>query len=65
MNVIKRGQQRGEFRPEVDPEKAAVGIIAQIDGGIVITRAFGENRYMDMVCDQLHRYVETELTLPG
>lgn len=61
VRVIKRGQQRGEFRPEVDPEQAAVAIIAQIDGGIVISRAFGEARYMNMVCDQLHRYVAIEL----
>lgn len=61
VSVIKRGQQRGEFRQDAEPEKAAIGIIAQIDGGIIITRAFGESRYMDIVCDQLHRYVETEL----
>ncbi len=63
IRVVERGQRRGEFRPEVDPEQAAVAIIAQIDGGIVISRAFGEARYMNIVCDQLHRYIATELVL--
>lgn len=62
--VIRRGQKRGEFRTEVNPEEAAIAIIAQIDGGIVMTRAFGEKRYMNIVCDQIHRYIESELLLP-
>lgn len=61
VSVVKRGQKRGEFRAQVDPQRAAVSIIAQIDGGIVISRAFGEGHYMDIVCDQLHRFVESEL----
>jgi TetR/AcrR family transcriptional repressor of nem operon len=61
ISVVRRGQKRGEFRPDVDPERVAVALIAQIDGGIIITRSFGEARYMDIVCDQLHRYLETEV----
>jgi len=59
--VIERGIQRGEFRADTEAEKAAILIISQIEGGIILARTFNDNKYMHIVVDQLLDYIDREL----
>jgi AcrR family transcriptional regulator len=59
--VLNRGIRRGEFRADLDVEKAAVRMISQIEGGVVLARAFNDNKYMTMIIDQLLEYVDQEI----
>jgi len=60
-SVVQRGIERREFREEVDSEAAAIIIVAQLDGGILMARAFDDSRYMHTVCDQVNHYIDTQL----
>ena len=59
--VINKGIREDEFRAGVNPEEAAVVIISLIEGGIVITRSFGDESYMRLITKQLMNYLDTEL----
>lgn len=62
--VIQRGIQRGEFRAGLDANACAILIVAQIDGGILMTRTFAEPHYMEVICDRLICYIDNELLTP-
>jgi AcrR family transcriptional regulator len=61
--IINKGIREGEFKADIDAEEAAVVIISLIEGGIVMTRNFGDNKYMDVVARQLMNYIEVELKI--
>ena len=61
--VLNRGIRRGEFRADLDVENAAIRIISQIEGGVMLARAFNDNKYMTMIVDQLLEYVDREIVI--
>jgi AcrR family transcriptional regulator len=59
--VISRGIRRGEFRADLDIERVVVMIISQIEGAVILTRSCQDQKYMDMIADQLLAYIDREL----
>jgi AcrR family transcriptional regulator len=59
--VISRGIRRGEFRADLDVERVVVMIISQIEGAVILTRSCQDQKYMDMIADQLLAYIDREL----
>lgn len=43
--IIENGKTAREFNKNTDPEKAALGLIAMLEGGIMITKLMGKNAY--------------------
>jgi TetR/AcrR family transcriptional regulator, transcriptional repressor for nem operon len=62
--VIENGKRYGEFAPTVDAERNAIVMIAMLEGATGLTRTARDQRYMDVVCDQLLRFIVTELGQP-
>ncbi len=60
--IISSGIRKGEFKKNVDPEKTAVVIFTAIEGGVATSRNYEDNRYMEMMIDHLHAYVNKELS---
>jgi len=56
--VLGRGQERGEVRPDADVPAFAVRFIATLEGAILLTRLYKEQRYFDMVSEQLFAMIE-------
>lgn len=59
--IIAYGIRRQEFKADIEPDKTAVIIFTFIEGGIAITRSQSDGKIMDVVADQLLRYLEDEL----
>lgn len=62
--VIANGIRYGEFKSTIDVEKSAIMMIAMVEGAIGLTRTSHRQYYMDIVCDQLIHFVDTELCHP-
>jgi len=56
--VLQRGRQRGEVRPDADVQAFAVRFIATLEGAILLTRLYKEQRYFDIVSEQLFDSIE-------
>ncbi len=59
--MILRGIKRREFEPDIDVEAAAIYIVAALEGGIAMTRSFNDDKYMQIIANQLLYYIDTEL----
>jgi AcrR family transcriptional regulator len=59
--VISRGVGRGEFRADLDVERTAVLLISQLEGAIVLTRAFNDQKYMDIAADQMLDHIDRQI----
>ncbi len=49
MLLIEKGKTDKEFNKNIDAEKAALAIIAMLEGGIMITKLMGKNTYRQAV----------------
>ena len=63
VRIINYGIRKGEFKQSSDPKKAAVLIFTTIEGGIAMTRIHGESHYMEIIIDQLIKYIDDELII--
>ncbi|MCB0082956.1 MAG: TetR/AcrR family transcriptional regulator [Caldilineaceae bacterium] len=63
--VIENGVRYGEFQPTINAEKSAIIMISMLEGAVGLTRTSRSQQYMDVVCDQLLRFVDGELRLPA
>ncbi len=61
--IIRRGIRRGEFKAEVKVEAEAINFISAIEGGIAMTRSFGNNKYMEAVASRLINDIDNELAI--
>jgi len=59
--IIRAGKKAGEFLDSVDSDKAAVVILAAIEGAVALSRNFERNGHMETVIDYLHGYVDLML----
>jgi AcrR family transcriptional regulator len=48
---IARMRERGLLRPEVDPDALALGLVAALQGGVVLQRALGSRRPLEAALD--------------
>jgi len=59
--IINKGKDAGEINGDVDSGKAAIFIITNIQGAIVISRSFEDNSYMETTINQLMDFVNSVL----
>ena len=59
--IIEKGQEIGEIPKKVDANTAAVFIITNMQGGVLISRSLESNSYMEIIVDQLKNYVKEKL----
>ncbi len=56
--TVQRGIDKRELRASVDPEAVATLLISTLEGGIMMSRLYGSDRYMNQVMVYLSDYVE-------
>ncbi len=60
--LVTNAIRKGEFKADTDPEKTAMLIFTTIEGGVALTRAYEDNRYMETIIDYLHQYIDQTLS---
>lgn len=58
VHVLERGQAQGEVHPDADVHAFAVRFIATLEGAILLTRLYKEQRYFDIISVQLLELIE-------
>lgn len=59
VNALKRGQESGTVRGDIDPHKAAIFITAVYEGGIGVAKNAQKIELFDASLDELIRYLES------
>jgi len=58
QSIIKDGIRNGEFRKDANAEEAALGIIALIEGAMMITKLTGRNRYWKLIMSSVKKIID-------
>ncbi|WP_448265335.1 TetR family transcriptional regulator C-terminal domain-containing protein [Nostoc sp. DSM 114159] len=59
--IIEKGIKKGEIRPEVSADEIATIIIATLEGGIMISKLYGDSIHIHRVINHLNQYLKTSL----
>ena len=62
---FRRMQDQGELRPEADPGRLAVGLMAALQGGYLLASTAHDVRPMEIALDLALDHVRSCLTVPG
>ncbi len=62
-NIVLQGMERGEFKPATDAQKFSILFVSMIEGGIMLSKAYGDNKYLNTVIAQLEHMLEHELKI--
>lgn len=60
-NIVLQGIASGEFRPEADAQRFSILFVSMIEGGVMVSKAYGDNKYLNTVISQLEHMLESEL----
>lgn len=58
IHTLNKGIERGEIQKNIDKEEFAVYYIGAIEGGILMARAHGDNKYFDIMAKHLLQRIE-------
>jgi TetR/AcrR family transcriptional regulator, transcriptional repressor for nem operon len=61
--IVRKGMQAGELRPGLDPQRVATVMIAALEGGVMLSRLYGDTTYMNHIIEHLTGYLEREVFL--
>lgn len=59
--VLYKGIERGEVRSEVNVDEVATLLIATLEGAIMLSKLYDDNRYIDRAVGYLVAYINTNL----
>jgi TetR/AcrR family transcriptional regulator, transcriptional repressor for nem operon len=60
-NIVNQGIAAGEFRPKMDASHFSVLFVSMIEGGVMLSKAYGDTKHLNIVIGQLERMIKTEL----
>ena len=60
-NTVRRGVERGEMRPETDPDGIATLIIATLEGALMMSKLYDDGTYMDRAVDYLEAHIDDRI----
>jgi AcrR family transcriptional regulator len=58
VRVTSKGIERGEIRPEVNPDELATFIIATLEGAIMLTKLYDDTTHMNRAVEYLDNYID-------
>lgn len=61
QHIIRRGIERGEIRPETDPDALATHFFVTLEGAIILSRLHQNAHYMEQTLRYLKEYLETNV----
>ncbi|NES19241.1 MAG: TetR/AcrR family transcriptional regulator [Symploca sp. SIO3E6] len=56
--IVKKGIEREEIQPKVDPDAVATILISTMEGSLMLTRLYGDRIHMQRAKEHLDHYVE-------
>jgi TetR/AcrR family transcriptional regulator, transcriptional repressor for nem operon len=59
--IVQRGIDRREFQPTIDAEMIVTVMIATIEGGVMLTKLYGDSVYMQRSIDHLKTYLQQQV----
>ncbi|WP_421658432.1 TetR family transcriptional regulator C-terminal domain-containing protein [Leptothermofonsia sp. ETS-13] len=62
QRIVNKGVERGELHSAVDPEAVATILIATIEGGVMLSKLYGDASYLEKTLDYLKTYIQRQLT---
>lgn len=57
-HIVQQGIQHGEFKPTTNPEQFAILFVSMIEGGVMVSKAYGKPLYLHTVLRQLHHMIQ-------
>jgi len=59
MQTLVRGAELGTVRPGVDPDAVATIILATLEGGVMLSKLYGDSRHIAHVAEHLAHYIDS------
>jgi TetR/AcrR family transcriptional repressor of nem operon len=63
IRVVDKGIERGQIRPQVNPDELATFLIATLEGAIMLTKLYDDTTHMNRAVAYLEHYLETNVRL--
>jgi TetR/AcrR family transcriptional regulator, transcriptional repressor for nem operon len=60
-NIVSQGIADGEFKPKTDAAHFAILFVSLIEGGIMLSKAYGDGKHLNTVIGQIEHMIETDL----
>ncbi|MBC3541438.1 TetR/AcrR family transcriptional regulator [Rufibacter sediminis] len=60
-NLVELGKEQGQFRASADTAAVATFFISTVEGGILLAKAYGDEKPLHTVLNQLERWLHLEL----
>ncbi len=58
QRIVNKGIERGELRSTVDAEAVATILIATIEGGVILSKLYGDASYLEQTLGYLKTYIQ-------
>ncbi len=58
-STVKAGIATGEFRVDVNPRQVATVLVALVEGGLMLSKLYGDPLYIESVLEQITIYVKS------
>jgi AcrR family transcriptional regulator len=59
--IIDKGIARGEIKPDVDSQAVATIITSTLEGSLVMSRLFKDERYLKLAAEHLRQFIENSV----
>jgi AcrR family transcriptional regulator len=63
--IVDKGIERGEINADVNADSVAIILIATIEGGVMLSKLYGDNSCLERALDHLKTYVRQQLAGNG
>jgi AcrR family transcriptional regulator len=64
IRTVNKGIELGDVPPDTDGQTVASVIIATLEGGIMLSKLYGDERHVHRVVEHIQRYVESFTSKP-
>ena len=61
QRITDKGIARGEIKPDVDSLAVATIITSTLEGSLVMSRLYKDDRYLKVAAEHLRQYIETSV----
>jgi TetR/AcrR family transcriptional regulator, transcriptional repressor for nem operon len=57
-NILDSGLQRAEISPDIDSAEVTTFLIAAIEGGVMMSKLYGDGQYLQSTLNHLRQYID-------
>jgi AcrR family transcriptional regulator len=62
-SITRKGIERGQARPEVDPDELATMMISMLEGAVMMSKLYGDDIHMRRVVQYLKKYIDNNVVI--